>query len=89
MMALFLAAPGWGQGKPPSPTLASARQKYLGRKLTIKGPAEATHPGLLAWYINWQVAEQGARDRHHAVSASSWDHLPYRYERHQGTIIAI
>jgi hypothetical protein len=85
---LCLTPSGWSQSKPPTPTLTSARQKYLGAKVTIKGPLESS-PGLLALYINWRVAKQDTHGRYHAVSPVYSARLPYGYERHQSTIIAV
>jgi hypothetical protein len=80
---------GWCQSKSPSATLAAARHKYVGAQVKIKGPLESASPGLLATYINWRVAKRGPGGRYHAVSPIAEARLPYGYERHQGSIIAV
>jgi hypothetical protein len=85
----FWSAPGQSQTKSESsaPTLASARQKYLGKKVNITGPLLPPPPGQLARYVNWTFAKRGARGRY--VEEGSWASVPYGYERKLGTIIAI
>jgi hypothetical protein len=96
LMVLFIAAvllsiatSGLSQGKPSTPPLVSARQKYLGAKVRIKGPLESASPGLLAMYINWRVAKKDPHGRYHGVTPVDSARLPYGYERHQATIIAV
>ena len=88
---LMLCVSAWAgsQSKPPATSLTSARQKYLGKAITIKGPLESFHPGLLALYVNWHFAKRGADGRYRPVSRTDAARLPFGYERDQATIIAI
>ena len=79
----------WCQSKSPSATLVAARHKYVGAQVKIKGPLESSSPGLLATYINWRVAKRGPGGRYHAVSPIMEARLPYGYERHGGSILAV
>ncbi len=80
---------GWCQSKSPATTLAAARHKYVGAQVKIKGPLESASPGLLATYINWRVAKKGPQGRYFAVTPIVEARLPYGYERHEGSIIAV
>jgi hypothetical protein len=86
---LFMPASACGQSRPSASTLAKARQMYVGKKVAITGPHESSSPGLLALYKNWRSAKLGADGRYHPVSEEGWSHLPFGYERHQATIIAV
>jgi hypothetical protein len=86
---LGLPASGLSQSKPPAATLATARHEYLGASVKIKGPLESSSPGLVALYMNWRIAKKDPRGRYHAVSPISVARIPYGYERHQASIIAV
>ena len=86
---LCLSASGGGQSKPGLPTLADARKKYLGAKVTIMGPLEPPPPGLVAQYINWRSAKKGANGRYEPYSTANWARLSFGAERELATIIAI
>jgi hypothetical protein len=84
---LCLCASGGGQSKPGLPTLADARKKYLGVKVTIKGPLEPPPPGLVAQYVNWRPARKRANGRYEPYPDSTRE--SYGAERDPATIIAI
>jgi hypothetical protein len=89
MSILAAANSGWCQAKSPSATLAASRHKYVGAQVTIKGPLESASQDQLATYINWRVAKRGPGGRYHAVSPIAEARLPFGYERHGGSIIAV
>lgn len=86
---LCLSVASGSQGKPPTPTLADARQKYLGVKVTITGPLVAPSAGLLRIYVNWCRAKKGAHGRYEPESTADWSRLGFGAERSPATIIAI
>jgi hypothetical protein len=79
----------WAQSKSPTSALENARQRYLGKSVRIMGPHESSSPGLLAQYMNWRSAKRGADGRYRQQSAETWARLPFGYERHGGSIIAV
>lgn len=88
-LVLSNSASGWAQSKSSTPTVENARQRYLGKNVSIIGPHESSSPGLLALYINWRSAERGDDGRYRPQSAENWRRLPFGYERHAGSIIAV
>jgi len=88
-MILCLCATAGSQSKPSPPTLAEARKKYLGARVTIKGPLEAPPAGLLANYVNWRRAKKGAGGRYEPETDAAWGFIPYGYEKEPATVIAI
>jgi hypothetical protein len=86
---LCFTTSGLSQTNTPGTTLASAQQKYLGAQVRIKGPLESSSPGLSALYINWRIAKKDPHGRYHGVTRIDSGRLPYGYERHSATIIAV
>jgi hypothetical protein len=93
MIAILWSWPAPGQNrtktetKSSAPTLATACQKYLGKKVNIIGPLEPPPAGLQARYVNWRFVKRGARGRY--VEEGSWASVPYGYEQKLAAIIAI
>jgi len=88
-LVFCLPTPDRSQAQAPPPTVATTRQKYLGKKVRIKGPLLKPSAGLLNYYVNWVDAKRDAHGRYRPVSDADWAHLSYGAERRLATINAI